>query len=278
MGAGGRVRAEWAEGTDGAARRQGSCDNRRVVQRHSLIAVLVTATLVTFATPAFARRLVPALPADIPAGVRARLAAVTDDAALATRVQGKSFVARRDIFEYLLDHPEFATHVTRTLKVARYRIWRTPGGLMLDDGWGAVGALEVVHRAPGMRVMYLKGQYQQSILPNIRGQAVVTVEWTATPAPAGKDLVAPTVGAYVKIDNRILSAASSLASSVATAKAEKEASRLVRVFEKTTRALEENPAGVLEALRQRAETPRRELDEFSRLLLGAPSASSAPAR
>lgn len=248
------------------------------MQRHCLIAVLVIATVVTLTTPAFARRLVPTLPADIPAGVRARLAAVTDDAALKTRIEGKSFVSRRDIFEYLLDHPEFATHVTRALKVARYRIWRTSSGLMLDDGWGAVGALEVVHKAPGMRVMYLKGQYQHSILPNIRGQAVVTVEWTTTPAPAGKDVVVPTVGAYVKLDSRMLSAASGLANSVASAKAEKEANRLVRVFEKTTRALEENPGAVLEALRQRADTPRRELDEFSRLLLGAPSASSAPAR
>jgi len=239
-----------------------------------LIAALVTAVSVALTSPVLAARLVPALSADIPAGVRARLAPVIDDASLSTRVQGNSFAARRDVFEYLLDHPVFATHVTRAVKAARYRIWQTPSGLMLDDGWGAVGAIEVVYGAPGVRVIYAKGEYQQTILPNIRGQAVVTIDWTSTAGPDGKNMIAPAVGAFVKLDSRVLSVASALAGSVAAAKAEKEASRLVRVFEKTTRALNDNPAAVLETLRQRPETPRRELEEFARVLLSAPAATA----
>jgi len=103
---------------------------------------------------------------------------------------------------------------------------------MLDDGWGAVGALEIVYGAPGVRVMWAKGEYHQSVLPNIRGQAVVTIDWTVSPAPDGKNRIAPTVGAFVKLDSRVLSAASALAGPIAAAKAAKEASRLARVFEK----------------------------------------------
>jgi len=254
-----------------------SCDNRQAVQRfRRLIAAVGVAMLATLAGPALAGRLAVALPADVPPAIRARLAHVIDQASLSTRVQGESFVARRDVFEYLVEHPEFATHVTQALKVARYRIWRTPGGLMLDDGWGAVGALEIVYGAPGLRVMYAKGEYHQAILPNIRGQAVVTIDWTVTPAPDGKNLIAPSVGAFVKLDSRVLSAASALAGSIAAAKAEKEASRLVRVFAKTTRAINDNPGAVLEALRHRAGTPPRELEEFGRLL-SVPAASAAPA-
>ena len=245
---------------------------------HRLVAGLLTAAVVTSAGPALAGRPLPALAAEIPAGVRARVAAVVDEPSLSTRVQGNAFVARRDVFEYLIEHPEFATHVTRALKVARYRIWRTPEGLMLDDGWGAVGALEVVYGAPGLRVMYAKGEYQQRILPNIRGQAVVTVDWTCTPAAGGMSLISPTIGAYVKLESSTLSLVTALASSVAAAKAEKEANRLVRVFEKTTRALNENPAAVLDALRQRPETPRHELEEFGRLVLSAPRLAPAAAR
>ena len=241
-----------------------------------LIAGGVAATLLALSGPALAGRLAPALPADVPPAVRARLAPVVDQASLATRVKGESFAAPREIFEYLLDHPEFATHLTQALRVARYRIWRTPSGLMLDDGWGAVGALEMIYRAPGLRVIYAKGEYQQAVLPNIRGQAVVTINWATTTGPDGKALIAPTVGAFVKLDSRVLSSASSLAGSIAAAKAEKEASRLVRVFEKTTRAINDNPSAVLETLRQRADTPRRELEEFGRLL-NLPAASAAPA-
>jgi hypothetical protein len=244
---------------------------------HHVSAALVTATLLTLAAPALAGRLAPALPAELPIAVRARLASVVDQPSLATRVQGESFVARHDVFEFLIEHPEFATHVTRALKVARYRIWRTSNGLMLDDGWGAIGSLEVVYGAPGLRVLYAKGEYHQTILPNILGQAVVTIDWKVTPVSNGKDLIAPTVGAYVKLDSRVLATASALAGSVAAAKAEKEAHRLVRVFQKTTRALNDNPAAVIETLRQRPETPRAELEAFARLVLSAPAATAASA-
>jgi len=84
------------------------------------------------------------------------------------------------------------------------------------------------------------------------------------------------VGAFVKLDNRVLSAASVLAGPIAAAKAEQEALRLVRVFQKTTRAIDDNPGALLEALRHRPGTPRRELEEFGRLL-SVPAASVAPA-
>src|SRR2546428_9987926 len=120
--------------------------------------------------------------------------------------------------------------------------------------------------------MYAKGEYHQAIVPNIRGRAVVTIDWKVPSGPDGRNLIAPTVGAFVKLDSRVLSSASSLAGSIAAAKAEKEASRLVRVFEKTTRAINDNPSAVLETLRQPADTPRRELEEFGRLL-NLPAAS-----
>src|SRR5205807_10595775 len=56
-----------------------------------------------------------------------------------------------------------AIHVTRALKLARYRIWRGPeGGLWLDDGWGVVGLFSVVYATSGTRVVYAHGQYQRS--------------------------------------------------------------------------------------------------------------------
>jgi hypothetical protein len=249
-----------------------------VLRRHRLVAVVVLATLPALAAAAGAGRRPAALPAELPAPVRARLAGVVDEASLAARVEGRSFVARPDVFEYLLDHPEFATHVTRALRTARYRIWRTPDGLMLDDGWGTVGSFEVVYGAPGVRVLYVKGEYRHRILPDIRGRAVVTIDWVAAAGPQGKTVIAPTVGAFVKVDGGgLASMARALAGSMAEAKAEKEASRLVRVFQKTTRILDDSPAAALETLRQRPDTPRRELEEFARLL-SRPAAAGAPGR
>ena len=109
-----------------------------------------------------------ALPDGIPAAERARLLELARSASVAANAQAEPFVARREVFEFLLDHPEFATHVTRALRLARYRIWRDAEGLWLDDGWGAVGRFRVVHAADGTRVMYARGRYQPRILPSIQ--------------------------------------------------------------------------------------------------------------
>src|SRR2546429_1702445 len=93
---------------------------------------------------ALAARPDPALPAEMPASERSRLALVTATASLATHAAGEPFVARREVFEYLLDHPEFAAHLTRTLRIARYRIWREPDGLWLGDGRGTRGRVAAV--------------------------------------------------------------------------------------------------------------------------------------
>lgn len=186
---------------------------------------------------------------------------------MSARAAGEPFLARPDVFEFLLDHPEFATHVTRALRLARYRIWRGPeGALWLDDGWGVVGQFSVVYATTGTRVVYAHGQYQSGLLPSIRGQAVVVIEYGLTPAADRRSLISPAVTGFVKLDSKFIALAGMLAGSVATAKAEKEAKRFVRLFARASRAIEENPAHVHESVRQRPDVPPRELEEFRRLL------------
>ncbi|HEU5323831.1 MAG TPA: hypothetical protein VFX28_23715 [Methylomirabilota bacterium] len=223
-----------------------------------LLAVTLTADAATGAAPS--------LPPNLPAEIRTRLAPVTRQPSLATRVEGTPFVARLDVFEYLLDHPEFATHVTRTLRLARYRIWRTPAGLAIDDGWGTTGTFEVLYAVPGTRLLYARGTYDHAVLPDIHGQAVVVVDYAPRPTPEGRQAIATTITGFVKIDGTVMAMAGRLASRLARAKAEKEANRLVKVFARTTQRVESDPAGVCEQLRRRPDVPRAELEEFRRLL------------
>ena len=217
------------------------------------------------------------LPAEIPASERARLQQVAGAASVSTRLEAAAFPARREVFEYLLDHPDFATHVTRALRLARYRIWRTREGLYLDDGWGAKGHFEVVYAAPGLRVMYARGKYDQRWLPDITGEAVIVLEYGSRADRDGKSQVATAISGFVKIDNSVL-ALVTRATSLATRKANLEAERLARVFARTSQAIEENPGAVIELLRQRPEVPARELEEFRQLLdsplVKSPSLSS----
>jgi hypothetical protein len=210
--------------------------------------------------------LVASLPPDIPAGDRARLERVADGASVSTRVETEGFVTRREIFEYLLDHPDFATHVTRSLRLARYRIWRTPDGMYMDDGWGATGQFVVVQSVAGRRVMYARGAYKQTVLPTINGEAVAMIQYEVIPVGDGRDVVQATVSGFVKLDSGFLTFATKMAGPLAQRKADTEARRLMKTFAKVSRAIEDNPADVYERLRQRPDVPARELEEFGRLL------------
>ncbi len=239
---------------------------RKTRRRSRILLLAAAAGLLGLVGSALGARPAPPLPPDLPAAERLRLQQVTEQASVATRADGEPFVTRRDVFEYLLDHPEFATHVTRALKLARYRIWREADGLWLDDGWGATGQFSIVYAANGTRVMYARGQYTQWYLPTIHGQAVVIIEYAAQPAPDDRSLITTTVTGFVKLDSRVLEWAGRLASAAATAKAEKEARLLVRVFARASRAIESDPAGVHGLVRQQRDVPQRELQEFGRLL------------
>ena len=206
------------------------------------------------------------LPMEMAADERARLERIADAAAVAARVDTEPFLTRREVFDYLLDHPDFASHVTRTLRLGRYKIWKTPEGMYLDDGWGATGHFVVVHTAARRRVMYARGAYRQAVLPAINGEAVVMIEYDAVPAGDGRDRVRATVSGFVKLDSAALSMAMKLAAPIAQKKADLEARRLMRTFARVSRVIDDNPTDVYERLRQRPDVPARELEEFGRLL------------
>ena len=185
---------------------------------------------------------------------------------MSAQAAGEPFLARSDVFEFLLDHPEFATHITRALKLARYRIWRGPeGGLWLDDGWGVRGTFAVVYAEPGLRLMHAQGAYQ-SALPDIKGRAVVALAYKFQPAAPGRSQVLTTLTSFVQIDSTVVRTIGRMGGPLVQKKADREARQLLKVFAKVSRAIEDNPADVYARLRERPDIPKAELEEFRKLL------------
>jgi hypothetical protein len=199
----------------------------------------------------------------------ARLDEVTRNPSVSARAEGQPFVGRREVFEFLLDHPDFATHISRALRLGRYRMWRTDEGLFVDDGWGATGRVFVVYAASGTRVLYARGEFQHGLLPAIPGEAVVTINYDVQPAADGRDLLSAAISSQLKIGGALGDLVAKLAGSLATEKAEKESLRLVRMFARVLQALDEKPAAVYASLRERPDVPQRELEQF-RVLLKLP--------
>ena len=231
-----------------------------------VIAGIAVGCLLSVVSPAAAGWVGAVLPSAMPSAERSRVLQLAETADVATRVDAEPFIAKPEVFEYLLDHPEFATHVTQTLRLARYRVWPTAQGFFLDDGWGARGHFWVVHAGRGTRVMVARGEFRQLLLPAIGGEAVTMIEYGFTPAAEGRSVIRTTVTGFVRLNSRMAALVLKVGGSAAQQKADLEASRLMKVFARASRLIDETPAGVLEQLAQRPQIPRRELQEFGRLL------------
>ncbi len=208
-------------------------------------------------------RAATALPAGVPPTELARIEKVLGKATVWTRVEIEPYPLRLDIADYLLDHLEFATQVTRALKLARYRIWRTADGLNLDDGWGVTGLITPFYGGGGLRVVYARGRYEQSVLPDIRGQAVILLRYAEDPRPDGRPALATSMEVFAQLDSAMVA---TLAGSIAKSKATSEGLHVLKMFSRLSTHLERRADEVLTELGRRPEVSRAELDGFRRLL------------
>ena len=205
----------------------------------------------------------PLLPPGVPPADLARIETVLAQATVSTRVEIAAYPLRVAVFDYLLDHPEFATQVTRTLKLARYRIWRTADSLNLDDGWGVTGLITAFHGGGGLRVVYGRGRFEQSVLPDISGQTVILLHYADGPGPGGRPALATSIEVFAQLDSAMLR---NFAGPIAKSKATSEGLHVLKVFSRLAVHLERRADEVLAELERRPEISRPELDGFRKVL------------
>jgi hypothetical protein len=205
----------------------------------------------------------PALPPGVPPAELARIEKVLARATVSTRVEIEPYSLRLDVFDYLLNHPEFATQVTRALKLARYRIWRTADGLNLDDGWGVTGLITPFYGDGGLRVVYARGRYEQRVLPDIRGQAVILLRYADSAGSNGRPALATSMEVFAQLDSAMVA---TFAGSIAKSKATSEGLHVLKVFSRLSTHLERRADEVLAELGRRPEVSRAELEGFRKVL------------
>src|SRR5262245_66431969 len=105
-----------------------------LVKRFRRALILGAVSLLMAATGAYAVASHLALPRQLPATERARLEEIAKNSFASTRVQFDPYPVLPEIWEYLLDHPEFPTHVTREVKLARYRHWQHGSEYLVGTG------------------------------------------------------------------------------------------------------------------------------------------------
>jgi hypothetical protein len=193
---------------------------------------------------------------------------VVATAQVARGVDHITYPSRREVCEYLLDHPDFAADVARALREGRYRVRRVGDHYDTQDGRGVSGRMHVLLSQEGRRIFYLVGQYDSRWLPRITGQAVLVLDSRYTTATNGTPMADVSVRGFLRLDNRLLGAFLVLARDFSARTFEERVRKFFGHVERVTGRASSDPLGLLEMLGKMPDLDRERLAQFRQLLLG----------
>jgi len=218
-----------------------------------------------------------ALPLGIPMGnlpetARARAETVLGGSVFGQRVTGIRYRSREAVFQFLLDHPDFAASIARALKLGEYRVTPLEDGYWGDDNRGAQGTIRVLHADGGRRLFHLEGRYDPRGLPAIAGQLLVLLEFRHAEDGEGGSVVDSSLTGHVRIDTPVVGVIAQVVGALSRPLVERAVERKVRRFFRTaarvSRWAHDEPEQLVAALDGHPEIPQGPtLAAFRQILL-----------
>lgn len=186
---------------------------------------------------------------------------------VARQVNGIAYASRPEIFEYLLDHPDFAANMARAIKVGKYRVTPVPGGYEADDGRGVRGLLKPVYADAQRRVYYLAGRYDPPIFPAITGRAVLVLDAFHAASPDGRSRAEVTVVGFLTVDSVLARIVAGILRDFTQTTMDRKVRRFFRHVEKVSVRAYDDPTGLALEIQGHPDLPPGQVAEFRRLLL-----------
>ena len=191
---------------------------------------------------------------------------VVSQALVFRQVDGIAFRSRKEVYDYLIQHMDFAADVARMLRVGKYRIRRIPAGFETDDGRGAHGFLKPLYDDGDRRVFYLQGRYDPPILPSIGGRLVLVLDTSHTLAPDGENYAEMRVAGYLRLDSLLAEVIVAVARSFSEEMVQKKVKRFFRDVARVSRRAYDDPDGLIEELARHPDFEAERVAEFRRVL------------
>ena len=214
----------------------------------------------------------PIPPAALSEAARARAEGVLNHQIFAQRVAGIRYRSREAVFEFLLDHPDFAATVARALRVGQYRLDRVGDEYVGDDARGARGLVRLLYADAGQRLYHLEGRYEARGLPSLSGEMLVLLEYRHEDDGEGGTVVDSSLTGHLRIDTPFVGALAGvlngLARPVVTRAVERKVRRFFQTVARVSRWAYDEPAQLHAALDGNPDVPQGPvLAAFSRILL-----------
>ncbi len=192
---------------------------------------------------------------------------VVSQALVFRQVDGIAFRSRKEVYDYLIQHMDFAADVARMLRVGKYRMRRIPTGFEADDGHGAHGFLRPLYDDGDRRVFYLQGRYDPPVLPSIAGRLVLVLDTSYTQAPDGENYAEMRVAGYLRLDSVLAEVIATVARSFTEEMVQKKVKRFFRDVARVSRRAYDDPDGLIEELARHPQFEAERVAEFSQVLL-----------
>ncbi len=173
---------------------------------------------------------------------------VVSGALVEREVRDIAFRSRPEVFEFLLDHPDFAADVARALREGKYRLRRVGEAYEADDGRGARGWLRTVFAAPGRRLFHLEGRYDPPLLPSLSGRLVILLDSEHVEGPDGVTYCAMRVAGFLKLDSTLTQVLARVSQSFSEAQVDRRVRRFFRHVAGVSRRAYDDPDGLADLL------------------------------
>lgn len=206
---------------------------------------------------------------------------VVSEALIFQQVDGIAFRSRKEVYDYLIQHMDFAAAVARVLREGKYRMRRIAAGFEADDGRGAHGFLKPLYDDGDRRVFFLQGRYDPPILPSIAGRLVLVLDTTHTLAPDGLNYAEMRIAGYLRLDSALAEVIATVARGFSEEMVQRKIKRFFRHVAKVSRRAYDDPDGLIEELAQQPDLEAERIAEFRQVLLAhrpPPWAESVPFR
>jgi hypothetical protein len=196
-----------------------------------------------------------------------RVREVTEHAIFSRDLHGIPVKSSPTVFDFRLDHPDFAATAGRILGIVKYRIVKERDGIFWgDDAHGATGTFEFMYAERGKRVYLATGTFVKRFLPTIRGRILLVIAYEHRTDETGESHVINHVRGYLRIDNRILGILARIARPVVGPVVDKKVLRTFAAASRLTEQASLDPAALYDALAANPEINKNNLREFRKTL------------
>lgn len=178
-----------------------------------------------------------------------RVREVTEHAIFLRELHGIPVKSPPTVFDFLLDHPDFAATAWRILGIVKYRIVKKRDGVFWgDDAHGATGP------------------FVKRFLPTIHGRILLVMGYEHRTDQTGESHVINRVRGYLRIDNRILGILARIARPVVGPIVDRKVHRTFAAASRLTEQASHDPTTLYHSLEASQEIEKSELREFRKIL------------